>query len=134
MEINQFFFSVGLLIIRLGIGMTFVKSGFATLMEGKKKLLWLGGTMRNVGITRYPLFWGSCAMLSELVGGACIVLGLYTRFFALALACTMFVAVMHHVSQKDTWQVIMYPLSYLLICLGLFFAGPGSYTILALFH
>jgi len=133
MELNQFFFHVGMLIIRCGIGIPFIKSGFLKLTEGKKKLLWLGHTMQNLGITQYPLFWGTCAMLSELIGGSCILVGLYTRFFSLMLSFTMFVGVMYHIKQKDEWEVILYPLSYLLMCLGLFFAGPGAYRITALF-
>lgn len=134
MEVNQFFFNIGMLIIRCGVGVTFVKSGFLKLTEGKEKLLWLGNTMHNIGITSYPFFWGTCAMLSELVGGVCILIGLYTRFFSLVLSFTMFVAVMYHIKAKDTMSVILYPLSYLWICLGLFFVGPGLYKITTLFH
>lgn len=126
--------NIGLLIIRCGIGITFMKSGYATLMEGKTKLLWLGKKMENIGIKTYPLFWGTCAMLAELVGGACILVGLYTRFFSLALCFTMIIAVVHHINQKDTWQVILLPFSYFLICFGLFFSGAGAIRITALFH
>jgi putative oxidoreductase len=130
MEINTFFFNLGLLIIRLGVGMVFVKSGAGKMLAGTETLISLGKTMEYIGIRAYPLFWGICAMLTELLGGSFLIIGFLTRPAALILAFSMFMAILHHFYAGDSWQAIMYPFSYLLICAGIFFAGPGAYVLI----
>jgi putative oxidoreductase len=70
--------------------------------------------------------WG--ASVAELVGGLAIALGIYTRFSALTVAGTMFVAAfMAH--GDDAFDTKEKALLYLAISLGLVFTGGGKLTV-----
>jgi putative oxidoreductase len=127
MDIKLLFFNLGMFIIRLGVGIIFIKSGIGKLFAGKDTLISIGKNMELIGIHAYPLFWGMCAMFSELIGGPLLVIGCLVRPAALVLSFTMFIAILHHFHAGDDLQSILYPLSYFLICLGILFAGPGEY-------
>jgi putative oxidoreductase len=130
MDFKLLFFNLGMLVIRLGVGIIFIKSGIGKLFAGQDTLISIGKNMQLIGVNTYPLFWGICAMLSELVGGSLLIIGCLVRPAAFILSFTMFIAILHHIHAGDDIQTIFYPLSYFLICLGILFAGPGEYVFL----
>jgi putative oxidoreductase len=120
---------VGLFMIRIALAIVFIRAGFDNLYSGKEKWIWLGHTMKNVGINFLPLFWGMCSIISEIVGGICILLGFYTNIAAFFLCITMTIATLYHINTGDSWQNIFVPLSYVLILMGLICTGAGNYAI-----
>ncbi|MEO6167163.1 MAG: DoxX family protein, partial [Chitinophagales bacterium] len=60
---------LGLLIIRVGIGLLMMKHGWPKLTGGIEKWEKLGGNMDVIGIAFLPVFWGLCAALAETAGG-----------------------------------------------------------------
>ncbi|MBU1948526.1 MAG: DoxX family membrane protein, partial [Candidatus Eisenbacteria bacterium] len=67
---------IGLLIIRIGIGLTVMTlHGYGKIKGGPG--LWdnLGGAMSQFGITFAPKFWGFMAAFSEFGGSALLILG-----------------------------------------------------------
>ncbi len=126
---NQWAITVGLTIIRIGIGLIFVKHGFKKVLGGYEEWLWTGQQMQYFGIYFFPLFWGICAVLVEFVGGIMLTLGLGTRVAAVFMAFTMFVAMIMHISKGDSWGYISFPLSQMVVFIGLFFAGSGPYSV-----
>jgi len=84
---------VGLFILRVGIGAAFVVHGWHKVMAGPDEWEKMGRAMEVFGITFQPLMWGAAAAAAEYLGGAMLVLGLYSRFFALLLTGVMGVAV-----------------------------------------
>ena len=124
---------IGLTIIRIGMGLLFIGHGSLKIMRGTSELRWTGEQMANLGITFFPLFWGICAMLSEFVGGICLTLGLGTRIAAAFMAFTMLVAVIHHIVKGDSYGYISFPLSQMIVFLGLLFAGSGMFSLDYLF-
>lgn len=125
---NQWVITVGLTIIRVGMGLLFVTHGWKKVIGGYETWLWMGQQMQHLGIFFFPLFWGICAMLAEFVGGIMLTFGLGTRYAALFMAFTMFVAVVMHIQKGDSWGYISFPLSQMIILIGLFFAGSGPYS------
>ncbi len=121
--------NLGLAIIRIGIGLLFIGHGYLKLMKGPSEWRWLGEQMGNLGIKFSPVFWGICAMMSELLGGICLVLGLGTRIAAAFMAFTMFVAVVYHVKKGDSYGYISFPLSQLVIFIGLIITGSGIFSL-----
>jgi putative oxidoreductase len=80
------------------IGYTLVRivTGYILFMHGWGKLTGpgisgIGGFMAKNGLLPGELFAGA-AMFLETVGAACLVIGLFTRFFAAALAIEMGIA------------------------------------------
>lgn len=119
----------GILLIRLGLGAIFIKHGYGKLLGGHSSWLWLGKQMALIGITGWPVFWGFCAMLAEFVGGSLVLVGLFMRPAALSIACVMFLAVIHHLHQHDSFGVLSHPLSLLFVFIGLMFMGAGRYSL-----
>lgn len=116
---------IALTVIRMGLGFLFIVHGYRKLMGGVPEFIWTGEQMKNVGITFAPLFWGICAMLSEFLGGICLTLGLFTRIAAFFMSFVMFVAVVHHIKKGDSYGYISFPLSQMIVFIGLFIAGGG---------
>lgn len=69
---------LGLLCLRVGIGLVFVMHGWGKIID-VQQWHWLGSQMSHVGITFLPALWGFLAAAAEFVGGLCLVFGFATR-------------------------------------------------------
>lgn len=121
--------NLGLLIMRVGIGVLFIIHGYPKIMAGSEQWLWLGQQMSHVGITFYPVFWGFLAAVTEFFGGILFTLGLATRFCAFFMAFVMFIATMMHYMTGDPFTMYSNPLALLIVFVGFIFAGGGRYSI-----
>ena len=125
--------NLGLLILRVGIGLIFVLHGYPLLIAGTAKWTWLGRQMSFLGITFAPAFWGFIAAASELVGGALLVVGLRARIAAFFMSGVMFVASYMHLSQGDGFSGAAHALSMLTVFVSIMFSGAGEYSLDRLF-
>jgi len=121
--------NLGLLILRIGIGIIFMFHGYPKLTAGPEMWTWLGNQMSYLGITFWPAFWGCIAACTEFFGGLFLILGFYTRIASFFMACMMFVATVMHVSKGDGFKIFSHPLSMLIVFIALFIAGSGRYSI-----
>jgi len=66
----------------------------------------------------------------ETLGGLCIALGLFTRFWAAAAAIEMCVIVYHHLP-KFGWTApgYEYPLFWAIVLLAIALRGGGAYSL-----
>lgn len=98
---------------------------------------------------RWPVLLAWAAVVTELVGGAFVLLGFLTRFWSLGLVFTMFVAAWltsfgpafqsgntvwgfipnHPRFQLDAWQVPLWQLMLSMGALSLFFMGSGAWSL-----
>lgn len=121
------FHSLGLLIIRVGVGLSFIIfHGYGKIMGGPERWERLGNTMSQFGIDFLPTFWGFMAAFSEFFGAALLILGLFTRPAALLLAFTMFVALMKHAAAGEGYS---HALEVGVVFLALAIAGAGKYSL-----
>lgn len=121
---------VGLLIVRLVVGLVFVLVyGFMKISAGPEMWSGIGKTMEHLGVTFAPVFWGFMASFAEFGGGIFLVLGLFTRWAALMMAFTMLVAMLHHFNAGDPMSTIAHPLELCALFLALFFTGAGKYSV-----
>lgn len=97
--------NIGLLILRLGLGIMFMYHGFPKITGGPEKWEKIGMAMASTGITFAPTFWGLMAAVAEFGGGICIILGLFFRFACVLLVVTMAVATTMHLKNGDGLQV-----------------------------
>ncbi len=88
--------NTGYLILRLGVGLIFIKHGYPKIAAGPETWENLGNTLNLIGIDYLPVFFGFMAAITELVGGFLLVLGLFTRLAAAFLLVTMMVATLKH--------------------------------------
>ncbi|MCP4481540.1 MAG: DoxX family protein [bacterium] len=120
---------LGLLILRLGLGGTFILHGWPKLMGGIQTWKWLGSSMTTFGITFYPEFWGFLAACTEFFGAILILLGLFTKQAAFFLFIVMFVAVSMHISKNDNFNQSSHAIELGIVFLSLLFTGAGKYSI-----
>jgi len=122
-------YDIGILIIRLGIGIPFFFHGLPKLTGGVETWLKLGGKMSLFGIDFLPEFWGFAAAFAETFGGIFVALGIFWRFSNFILLSTMIVAVRYHLASGDGFGAISHALEAGALFLGLLFISPGKYSL-----
>ena len=121
--------SLGLLILRIGIGSMFMLHGAPKLMGGPERWEQLGESMANLGITFLPGFWGFMGGFAEFVGGLCLVLGIFWVPACLLLVMTMIVATVTHLSQGDPFPRYSHAVESAILFISLIFIGAGHYRL-----
>ncbi len=123
-----------ILLARVAIGICFVVHGLGKLgVVGSGNMAGFVGWLQSMGVP-YAKAQARMAMLTELVGGAMITAGLFTRFGLIGCFFTMLVAVL--VGHKGAGYLITnnppgneYALNLAIICVVLFLLGPGAYSL-----
>lgn len=124
---------LGLLIIRLVIGILFIGHGAQKLFGwfGGYGLKGTGGWFDSIGMkpgVTLALFAG----LAELLGGILLAAGLFTPLAALMIAGTMLMAILKVHGANGLWSTsngYEYNLTLIAVTIGLALIGPGQYAI-----
>ena len=121
----------GLLILRLGTGLTMVVHGWLKIAGGETLLTTVGTNWGGtIGIHFAPFLVGLFVALSQLLGGLLISLGFFARPAALLLAFVMAVgAVMVYNKTGTTFRDWSHPLEAAITCLAIAFIGTGRFTL-----
>jgi putative oxidoreductase len=125
--------NIGLLIIRLVIGLLFVGHGAQKLFGwfGGYGLKGTGGWFESIGMkpgVTMALFAG----LAELIGGILFALGLLTPLAGIIIAGTMVMAIVKVHGANGLWATsngYEYNLTLLAVTIGIALIGPGQYAI-----
>jgi putative oxidoreductase len=120
---------IGLLILRIGIGVMFIMHGLPKLTGGPEKWMMLGGVMKSLGVDFAPTVWGFMAAFSECIGGLLLVLGFFTRPACFALLATMIVAMSMHISKGDPFVAYSHAMEAGILFISLILIGPGKYSL-----
>ncbi|MED1469949.1 DoxX family protein [Bacillus salipaludis] len=129
--------NVGLLIIRLVVGILFIGHGAQKLFGwfGGYGLKGTGGWFESVGVkpgVTMALFAG----LAELIGGILFALGLLTPLAGIIIAGTMVMAIVKVHGPNGVWATsngYEYNLTLIAVTIGIALVGPGHYALDALF-
>jgi putative oxidoreductase len=120
----------GLLVIRIVLGLSYaVVHGSAKLFAGPDVWTKTGSAVSYLGINFSYTAWGFLASCSEFFGGILILLGLFFRPAAMFIVITMLVAANRGFSTGGGLSSMTYPLELGITILGLFFTGPGKYSL-----
>lgn len=119
---------LGLLIIRVGIGIMFIMHGYPKITGGVAVWEFLGMQMGNIGIGFAPVFWGFMAALAEFGGGVLLIAGLLTRPAAFGMFFTMLIAALMHLSMGEGIKGSAHAIELGIVFLALMFAGAGKYS------
>jgi putative oxidoreductase len=119
--------SLGLLILRLVVGLVFVTHGADKLfVRGLPNVV---GFLEEVGITP-PELWAIVLTVSELAGGIGLMLGLLTRIAAFLTTATMVVAIGTVLWAKGFFLPgYEFALTLLGASIALALTGPGDYAV-----
>ncbi|ANS73312.1 oxidoreductase [Paenibacillus yonginensis] len=125
--------SLGLLIIRLVIGLIFAAHGAQKLFGwfGGHGIKGTGGWMESVGI-KPGVPAAAAAGLVELIGGLAFAAGLFTAVVAILLALTMVMAIVKVHGPNGFWSTANgyeFHLILIAVFIGLAFTGAGSYSL-----
>ena len=116
------------LLVRLTVGLIIIPHGWPKLMAG------IDATAQRALMSRgiepaYPL--AIALIVLETLGGLCVAIGLFTRFWAAAIAIEMAVIVYAHLGGGFGWtnRGYEYPLMWGLIMLAVALRGGGPYSV-----
>jgi len=116
-------------LVRVGLGYIMFMHGWAKVTG--PGLAGIGGYMAKNGLVPGSAFAGA-AMFLEVVGGVCLILGLFTRFFAAALAIEMAIAflVVHFAKGFAAGTGgFEYVLLLGAVCFAIAIRGGGPYSV-----
>ncbi len=126
---SSFSKDLGLLVLRVGIGLVFLKHGWSKLIGGPQMWETLGAVMGLFGIKFYPVFWGFSVAVIEFFGGLMLTLGLYTRIAAFFMALVMITATTLLISKINPFDSVSHPLSMFVVFVALTITGSGALSI-----
>jgi len=114
-------------LIRITAGLMLIPHGWPKLMMGITATANMALVKRGIAPAE-PLAIALIAI--ETLGGLCVALGLFTRFWAAAAAIEMSVIVYHHLP-KFGWtdRGYEYPLMWGLVMLAVALRGGGPYSL-----
>lgn len=121
--------NLGLLIIRVGLGIMFIYHGFPKLAGGTKTWEEVGSATKYVGIHFWPLAWGLLAAVVEVFGGFLLIIGLAFRPVCILMLINLIVAAFMHFGLGDGIMGASHAIEDAIAFAGLIFIGPGSYSV-----
>ena len=120
---------IGLLILRLTIGVLMLLHGVSKLIHG---IGFIEGMFAEMGL---PAFFAYGVLVGEIVAPALLIIGYRTRLAAIVFAFNMLVAVaMVHIntlftlSPQGGWAVEL-PAMFMLVAVVLIITGGGKYAV-----
>ena len=114
-------------LIRLTVGLMIIPHGWPKLMMGITATANMALVKRGIAPAE-PL--AVVLITLETLGGLCVALGLFTRFWAAAITIEMSVIVWHHLPKFGwTGPGYEYPLMWGLIMLAIALRGGGPYSL-----
>jgi len=129
---------LGLLVLRVGIGIMFVAHGVIILLAGPGSMegpkgphgwVAVGSAMSYLGINFGHVAWGFAAGAFQAVGGLFLALGVFVRFFALLLLLIMLIAANMHLQAGQGFTVASHAIEDAIVFLALLFIGSGRYVL-----
>jgi putative oxidoreductase len=130
--------NLGLLLIRLVVGLTFMGHGAQKLFGwfGGYGPKGTGGWMESIGM-KPGVLMAVLAGLSELIGGLLFAAGLLTPIGAALILITMVIAIVKVHGQNGYWVTsngYEYNLMIIAVAVGVALIGAGAYSLDALLH
>ena len=114
-------------LIRLTVGLMIIPHGWPKLMMGITATANMALVKRGIAPAE-PL--AVVLITLETLGGLCVALGLFTRFWAAAITIEMSVIVWHHLPKFGwTGPGYEYPLLWGLIMVAIALRGGGPYSL-----
>lgn len=120
----------GIFLLRIVLGLSMVVHGYPKVIPaGGLHTSSIGSALdhyaRYVASLGLPEWLGYVSAFAEFVGGLCMIVGLFTRFFAFLIAVNMLVAILF-VALRLGYSRSEYPLALAAMAFLLLLTGPGK--------
>lgn len=120
---------IGILILRIGLGIMMMLHGYPKLFGGPEMWAELGTATQSIGIDFGPVFFGFIASITEFFGGLFLLLGLFFRPSLVLLIVVMIVAASSHFAAGDGFTDISHSIELAIVFISMLFIGPGQYSL-----
>lgn len=120
---------LGVLIIRMMMGVVFIGHGVLHMMGKNAGLEDLGKTLQAIGIQSAPFAWGVTMSILEVFVGGCLIIGFYMRvaiFLGLFITVPLFMTALQ--AGAGFSAIIDFYAFRDLMLLPLLFIGSGAYS------
>lgn len=126
---------LGLLVVRLGIGLSMALFHGWGKISSPERWAGYGANMKMFGLDFFPEFWGFMAGFAEFGCSILIILGLFHRPATAMLAFTMLVASIYHLSLPEDnpnsgFSGASHALEMMTVYVALFLSGPGKFSLM----
>ncbi len=120
----------GVLLLRIGVGALIAYHGFPLWAAGTDTWERIGSTVSLIGISSFHLIFGIASVVIQSVGGIFLILGIFTRGFALILSVIVGFALANLIIRSsEIDNVIVVYAQINLVLLSLVFIGPGRLSL-----
>lgn len=123
------FRNIGLLILRVGLGLMFILHGYPKVFGGPESWEQVGAATQALGIDILPVALGFFAGITEFFGGIFILLGIFFRPTLCFMIFVMIVAAATHIANGDSFSAISHPIEIAIVFISMLFLGPGKYGL-----
>lgn len=121
--------NIGLLIIRIGLGIMFILHGYPKMFGGPEMWVEVGSAMQYLGMDFAPMFFGFMAGVTEFFGGIFLLFGLFFTPSLILLFLVMFVATFKNIGSPEGFAYYSHSIEMAIVFAGLLFIGPGKYSL-----
>ena len=121
--------NIGILILRVGLGIMMMLHGYPKLFGGPEMWAELGTATQSIGLDFAPIFFGFMAGVTEFFGGLFLLLGLFFRPSLVLLFVVMIVAAASHISAGDGFTDTSHSIELAIVFVSLLIIGPGEYSL-----
>lgn len=121
--------NIGLLILRVGLGIMMMLHGYPKLFGGPEMWGELGTATQSIGLDFAPIFFGFMASVTEFFGGLFLILGLFFRPSLVLLFVVMIVAAASHISAGDGFIDTSHSIELAIVFVSMLIIGPGEYSL-----
>ncbi|HMJ07225.1 MAG TPA: DoxX family membrane protein [Chthoniobacterales bacterium] len=118
---------LGLLIMRLGLGVLFILVTGPVLLAGPSGWASFGSAVRPLGLHSHYQIWGFLGALCGCLGGVLMIFGLFFRpavLLVLLITCVHLLGALHGSLRANLAAVEL-----VLMLVGMLFLGPGKYSV-----
>jgi putative oxidoreductase len=119
---------VGLLLIRISIGLLFILYTAPALIGGPKAWGHFGTGASHFGLHSHVQVWGFLGALLGCVGGILMIFGL---FFRIGVLLVLVLAIGHAIAvyEGTGFRAALPSIEMCFVLAGILFIGPGTYSV-----
>ena len=119
---------VGLLLIRISIGLLFILYTAPALIGGPKAWGHFGTGASHFGLHSHVQVWGFLGALLGCLGGILMIFGL---FFRIGVLLVLVIAIGHAIAvyEGTGFRVALPSIEMCFVLAGVLFVGPGKYSV-----